>query len=185
MVSLPARGSGIIPEAVSPAHVCDRIDLILLDALQDDLPIVSRPWKAIADRLDISETEVLDRMKKMEGLGIIRGFSPVLESRPMGLHAATLVALHVPEARREEIAAVISGYDEVSHNFCRDHYYSLWFTVAAQDSAGVRRVLDEILHRTGIPASDMLDLPTRKKIKIDVRFFFLPAQHEENNRGPD
>ena len=29
--------------------------------------------------------------------GIIRGISPVLESRPLGLHAATLVALRVPE----------------------------------------------------------------------------------------
>jgi len=115
-------------------------------------------------------------MKKLEKSGILRGISPVLESRQMGLHAATLVALHVPEERLEEIAAVISSFAEVSHNFQRDHYYSLWFTIAAQNTDGIQRVLDEILHRAGIPASDALDLRTIKKIKIDVRFSFLPAQ---------
>ena len=156
----------------------DQTDLAILNALQDDLPLVSRPWKAIADRLGITETEMIDRMKKLEEAGIIRGISPVLESRSLGLHAATLVALHVPEERLDEIAAIISSYAEVSHNFQRDHYYSLWFTIAAQNEEGIQRVLDEILQQTGIPASDVLDLPTTKKIKIDVRFSFLPAQHQ-------
>ena len=50
--------------------------------------------KAIADHLNISETEMIDRMKNLEESGIIRGISPVLESCSLGLHAATLVALH-------------------------------------------------------------------------------------------
>jgi DNA-binding Lrp family transcriptional regulator len=163
----------------------DQTDLAILNALQDDLPLVSRPWKAIADLLGISETGMLDRLKNLEDAGIIRGISPILESRPLGLHAATLVALHVPEERVDEIAAVISSYSEVSHNFQRDHYYSLWFTIAAQNRDGIKNVLDEILHRTGIPATDVLDLPTTKKIKIDVRFSFVPAQIREITDGPD
>ena len=86
----------------------DHTDLAILNALQDDLPLVTRPWKAIADRLGITETEILGRMKKLEKAGIIRGISPVLESRSLGLHAATLVALNVPEERVDEIAALIS-----------------------------------------------------------------------------
>ena len=163
----------------------DKTDLAILNALQDDLPLVSRPWKTIADRLNITETEIICRTKNLEDAGIIRGISPVLESRSLGLHAATLVALHVPEKRLDEIAAVISSYAEVSHNFQRDHYYSLWFTIAAQNEEGIQRVLHEILQQTGIPASDVLDLPTTKKIKINVRFSFLPAQHQERNFGPD
>jgi DNA-binding Lrp family transcriptional regulator len=163
----------------------DPTDLHILDALQDDIPLVSRPWKTIADHLNITETEIICRMKNLEEAGIIRGISPVLESRSIGLHAATLVALHVPKERLDEIAAVISSYAEVSHNFQRDHYYSLWFTIAAQNEEGIQRVLHGILQQTGIPASDVLDLPTTKKIKINVRFFFLPAQQQERNFGPD
>ena len=176
---LRTHGSGTIIGTMQP----DRTDLAILNALQDELPLVSRPWRTIADRLNITETGLIARMKNLEEAGIIRGISPVLESRPLGLHAATLVALHVPEGRVDEIAAVISSYVEVSHNFQRDHYYSLWFTIAAENEEGIRRVLDGILQQTGIPASDVLDLPTTRKIKINVRFSFLPAQ--EYNFGRD
>ena len=163
----------------------DQTDLAILNALQDDLPLVSRPWKAIADRIAITETGILGRMKRMEEAGIIRGISPVLESHHLGLHAATLVALRVPEERVDEIAAIISSYPEVSHNFRRDHEYSVWFTIAAQNGEGIQRVLNEILDRPVISASDALDLPTVKKIKIDVRFSFLPAQSREVPHGSD
>ena len=163
----------------------DQTDLAILNALQDDLPLVSRPWNTIAGRLGLQETEILGRMQRLEEAGIIRGISPVLESRHLGLHAATLVALRVPEERVDEIASIISSYPEVSHNFQRDHYYSLWFTIAAQDGEGIQRVLHEILDRAGTPQSDALDLPTVKKIKIDVRFSFLPAQSGEGPHGSD
>jgi DNA-binding Lrp family transcriptional regulator len=165
--------------------VLDQTDLAILNALQDDLPLVSRPWEAIAKRVGITETEIISRMGTLKDTGIIRGISPVLESRSLGLHAATLVALHVPEERVDEVAAVISSYPEVSHNFKRDHYYTLWFTIAAQNGEGIRNVLNEILQRTGIPEPDVLNLPTIKKIKIDVRFSFLPAHIRENTDGPD
>jgi DNA-binding Lrp family transcriptional regulator len=166
-------------------YVPDQIDLALLDALQDDLPLVSRLWNVIAERVGITESEILRRMKTLEEAGIIRGISPVLESRHLGLHAATLVALQVPEERMDEIAAMVSRYPEVSHNFRRDHSYSLWFTIAARDGEGIRRVLNEILQKTGIPVTDVLDLPTVKKIKIDVRFSLIPAQSREITHGPD
>jgi len=163
----------------------DATDLAILNCLQDDLPLVSRPWNTIAERLGIMETEILGRMQRLVEAGIIRGISPVLESRHLGLHTATLVALRVPEDRVNEIAAIISSYPEVSHNFRRDHSYSLWFTIAAQNRDALQRVLKEILERTGVPASDALDLPTVKKIKIDVRFSFLPAQSREVSYGSD
>jgi DNA-binding Lrp family transcriptional regulator len=159
--------------------------MAILNVLQEDLPLVSRPWNTIAGRLGITETEILSRMQRLEEAGIIRGISPVLESRHLGLYAATLVALLVPEERVDDIAAIISRYPEVSHNFRRDHSYSLWFTITAQSREEIQRVLHEILDRTGISASDALDLPTVKKIKIDVRFSFSPAQFREITHGSD
>ncbi|MCK9581630.1 MAG: AsnC family transcriptional regulator [Methanoregula sp.] len=163
----------------------DETDLRILTALQDDIPLEARPWKAIADRLAISEAAMLARIQRMKNAGIIRGISPVLESHRLGLHAATLVALHVPDGRVDAIAALINNYPEVSHNFQRDHYYSLWFTIAAEDGKGIRRVLDDIRSRTGISPEDILNLPTEKKIKIDVRFRFVPVRPGEVPDGRD
>ena len=161
----------------------DRTDLYILDALQDDIPLVSRPFAAIAQRLGIPEQVLLDRLKRLQDEGIVRGISPILESRRMGLSAATLIALHLPEERIHEIAAIISRYPEVSHNFRRDHYYALWFTLSGKNEEDMQRVLTEILIRTGIPDKDVLNLPTVRKLKVDVRFSFLNDEEKEDNFG--
>jgi len=156
----------------------DMVDRHILDVLQDDIPLVPRPFAAIARRLKIPEQVLLDRLQRLQDEGIVRGISPVLESRHMGLSAATLVALHVPEERIREIAAIISSYPEVSHNFRRDHNYALWFTLSAKNEEDIRRVLREIVRRTGIPETDVLNLPTVRKLKVDVRFSFLSDERE-------
>jgi DNA-binding Lrp family transcriptional regulator len=168
---------------MSTPFLPDEMDLAILSALQDDFPLVSRPWKTIADRLGISESDMLVRMKKMAEAKIIRGISPVLESRHLGLHAATLIALRVPVERLEEVAAIVSSYPEVSHNFERDHVWSLWFTIAAQDRESLKGILNDILERTRIPARDALDLPTINRIKIDVRFSFISEKQQEITDG--
>ncbi|MDD4568177.1 MAG: radical SAM protein [Methanoculleus chikugoensis] len=158
----------------------DRTDLAILDALQDDLPLVPRPWADIAARLELAEDEVLSRMQRLAAAGILRNVSPGFESRRFGLAAATLVALRVPEGRVREVAEVVSTYPEVSHNFRRDHPYNLWFTLAAPTEGRLSAVLADILARTGIPEEDGLDLPTVRAYKIDVRF---PLSGEEGFRG--
>jgi siroheme decarboxylase len=161
----------------------DTTDLHILDALQDDIPLVRRPFAAIAQRLGIPEQVLLDRLKRLQEEGIVRGISPTLESRHMGLAAATLIALHVTEERVHEIAAIISSYPEVSHNFRRDHYYALWFTLSGKNEEAIQSVLAEILQRTGIPDTDVLNLPTVRKLKVNVRFSFLNDEKREVRFG--
>jgi DNA-binding Lrp family transcriptional regulator len=99
--------------------------------------------------------------------------------------AATLVALRVPKSRVSGIARIISSYPEVSHNYRRDHAYSIWFTLAAPTAGRIGEVLAEILGRTGISPEDVLNLPTLQKYKIDVRFSCCPDNGEAENHGPD
>lgn len=153
-----------------PEPSADDLDLRILDALQGDIPLVPRPWEAVAARLGIPEAVLLERLGRLSREGIVRGISPVIESHHMGITAATLVALPVPEEEIRRVAAVISRYPEVSHNFRRDHRYSLWFTLSAKDEESLRELLHDILERTGFSRDDILDLPTVQRIKIDVRF---------------
>jgi DNA-binding Lrp family transcriptional regulator len=167
-------------------HTCpDPVDLYILDALQDDIPLVPRPFTTIAQRLGIPERDFLERLKRLHMMGIVRGISPTIESRHMGLAAATLVALHVPDERIREIADIINSYPGVSHNFRRDHYYTIWFTLTGKNKEDIEHVLAEILRRTGIPDTDVMDLPTVKKLKVDVRFSFFNKRGQEGIIGPD
>jgi AdoMet-dependent heme synthase len=150
----------------------DRADLALLDALQDDFPLVSRPFDAIAGLLDLPVGEVMSRLNRLQELGIIRGISPVLESRRLGLSATTLVALRVPDERIPAIARQINACPEVSHHYRRDHAYPLWFTIAGKDETRIREIVQEIREQSGLDEQDILELPTVKRFKIDVRFSF-------------
>ena len=161
------------------SRAVDRTDLALLECLQDNLPLVPRPWLGVAERLGIAEDDLLERLRRLTEAGIVRGISPVLESRQLGLSAATLVAFQVPEDRIDEVAAVVSSCPEVSHNFRRDDPYNLWFTITAKDREAIDSVLDRILEKTGIQKANVLDLPTVRRVKIDVRFRFRQAAGKE------
>jgi len=158
----------------------DTLDLNILDELQQDIPFVARPFAAIASRLNIPEPLLLERLKYLYEKGVIRGISPIIESRALGITAATLVALPVPAERIHGVAELINQYPEVSHNFQRDHQYSLWFTLSAENEGALEKILTGILTRTGFSRDDCLDLPTVKKIKIDVRFPLAPGKKEDS-----
>ncbi len=168
---------------MNDATHADTLDLDILNAVQQDIPCVPRPWAAIASRLGIPESELLERLGQLCRAGIVRGISPIIESGPLGLTAATLVALPIPEERIREVADFISRYPEVSHNFRRNHRYSLWFTLSAKDEEALRKILDEMLLQTGFAEDDILNLPTIRKIKIDVRFP-LATNHRGGSDGP-
>ncbi len=152
----------------------DQIDLLILDALQDDLPLTPRPWKEIGDQIELSEEECLERICRLKEIGIIRNISPVLESRKFGLNAGSLIAFHIPEERIDKVAAIINSYPEVSHNYRRDHYYSIWFTIAGRTGEEIELILSDIQKRAGISDEDMISLPTIRSYKIDVRFHCIP-----------
>jgi DNA-binding Lrp family transcriptional regulator len=152
----------------------DTLDRQLLEVLQDDFPLAPRPWREIGDRIGIPEGEVLRRVRRLTGEGIMLTVSPVLESARIGLAASTLVGMRVPPDRVDRFASIINREPGVSHNYLRDHDYNLWFTLAAPDGADLRRTVEEIAARTGVSPADLLDLPAVRRFKIGVRFRFSP-----------
>jgi siroheme decarboxylase len=156
---------------ISPST--DQIDLILLNALQEDIPLVPRPWDNIGEEIGITGEEVLARLNRMANIGILRGIAPTLESAKRKAGVSTLIATQVPEEKITDIAALVNGYPEVSHNFRRKNEYNLWFTLAAESEARIDEIISDILNRTGIQLDATLNLKTVRRYKIDVKFPLL------------
>jgi len=148
----------------------DKIDEELLQLTQDEFPITKRPWAQLGSKLNITEEETLLRLKRLCNQGVIRKIGPILNAKKIGLKASTLVAMKVPEDRIEHVANIINEYESVSHNYQREHEYNLWFTVRTSDEKKLRRTIEEMKRRTEIPDANVLDLPTLRVFKIDVRF---------------
>ena len=171
----PPAGRG---DTINPDNEVDRIDLLILDALQDDLPLVPKPWKLIADGIGISELECIKRISRLIEGDIIRNISPIFESRRFGLRAGTLIALSVPEDQVYQVVEIINSYPEISHNYRRDHHYNIWFTISGRNEEENDSISCEICRRAGISQENMIALPTIRSYKIDVRFSCIPEEEE-------
>lgn len=139
----------------------------VLEATQRGLPLVERPFRAIADDLGVTEDEVLATLQDAAREGLMREFSVFLDPRRLG-YASTLACMTVPPERVDEVAALLAEMPEVTHNYLRHHEYNLWFTVIAPSREAVQRLLDGIAARTG--CGPIHNLPAERMFKIRVAF---------------
>ncbi len=152
----------------------DEMDKKILDIIQTDFPISSRPYQDIGSRVGITEAEALSRVRILEQKGIIRRIGANFQSRKLGWHS-TLCAASVPENRLEEFVAEVNRHPGVTHNYLRQHNHNVWFTYIAPSEEDISRALADITAKTGI---EILNLPAERMFKIQVDF---PMQNEDKN----
>lgn len=142
-----------------------QLDCELLNAYQHDFPLVSNPYAAIAAELGVEEAAVMESLNRLQAAGAISRIGAVVAPHKAGW--STLAALKVPAEDFEKVAAIVSGFDEVNHNYEREHMFNLWFVVTASSVEGVKKVLADIERQTGL---SVLDLPLEKAYHIDLGF---------------
>lgn len=145
----------------------DQTDKKILNRIQSQFPIQSRPFKGLGEELDLSEKEVLERIGKLKEQGYIRHLGPLFDPRAIG-YASTLCAMEVPPERIEEAAGIINSYPEVTHNYLRDHQYNIWFTLIAQGQERIEKIIEQIKEKTGV--EEILNLPAEHFFKLKVEF---------------
>jgi DNA-binding Lrp family transcriptional regulator len=143
----------------------DELDHRLLDGFQRDFPLQPRPYAALAGELGCSEDEVLARLGSLRDEGVVSRVGAVIAPQRAGW--STLAAMRVPPAHLEEVAAVVSSYPEVNHNYEREHELNLWFVVAAPTRTRVAQVLSDIVYRTSL---EVVDLPLEEAYRLDLGF---------------
>lgn len=144
----------------------DPLDIALLDELQTGLPLESRPFLVVGQKLGLSEDEVVSRLRALLEAGAINRIGPVLSATAMG-GKRTLAAMSVPGERLQEVASYVNAFPAVSHNYEREHAYNLWFVISSADPAEVDAVLSAIRKRTGLP---VMELPALEEYFLGVRF---------------
>ena len=143
----------------------DALDRELLDAYQHGFPLTPRPFAAIAAALGSDEATIIERFGQLQASGCISRVGAVVAPHHTGW--STLAAMAVPEDRLEAVAAMVSAYPEVNHNYQREHRLNLWFVVTGMDRKTVETVLAEIEARAGIA---VLDLPMLEAYRLDLGF---------------
>ncbi|MTE01908.1 Lrp/AsnC family transcriptional regulator [Paracoccus sp. YIM 132242] len=159
----------------------DCLDTRLLDDFQRDLPLVSRPFAAMADILRTTEADVLDRLTRLQDWGRISRVGATC--RPNTAGVSTLAALAIPEARIEDVAAIVGAEPGVNHSYLREDRWNLWFVATAPSEANLAASLARIEGAAGLP---VLSLPLVRPFNIDLGFRLRgPRQPLAPDRAPD
>ena len=169
----------------------DRTDRAVVNAYQGGFPVVERPFEpaaaALRDRdVDVTAAELLDRVRTLDDEGVLTRFGALINAAEIG-GAATLVAMHAPEERFEEIAETVNAHREVAHNYRREHpHLNMWFVVSVADADEIDRVLGEIEAETG---QETYNLPKQREFRVEAKFLLdgpLPDGDVDcSGLGPD
>jgi DNA-binding Lrp family transcriptional regulator len=134
-----------------PEVTIDETDRAILNRIQSDFPITSRPYRTISEELGLPENEVLKRILRLKESGIIRRIGGNFKPEKLGF-VSTLCAAKVPENKIPIFTEVVNRYPGV----------------IAPSMDEINANLKQIADETGI--NEILNLPATKVFKIKAEF---------------
>jgi len=145
----------------------DDTDRAIVNRIQSDFPVASRPYLAVAQELDLEEDEVIRRITRLKKSGIIRRIGANFVPGKLGF-VSTLCAARVPKKKIALFSKTVNRYPGVTHNYRRDHEFNIWFTFIAESMEQIEIYLKEIASETGV--TEILNLPATKVYKLKAQF---------------
>ena len=140
-------------------------DALLIRRLHGDFPLSDTPFADLAQELGLSESEVLDRLRRMLDDGTLSRFGPLFQIERAG-GQFVLAAMQVPEDRFDAVAAQVNALPEVAHNYRREHRFNMWFVLACTSPEEARSACARIEAATGL---HVFAFPKEKEFFVELR----------------
>ena len=137
----------------------------LLNDFQRNFPLSPLPFEHIAKILNTSTEIVIEKLKELQAKGAVSRVGPVFSPNTVGV--STLAAMAVPVDKLEQVAEQVNAYEQVNHNYEREHSFNLWFVATADNQDTLQNTLKSIEKQTGYK---VLSLPLLKEYHIDLGF---------------
>lgn len=114
------------PPSTLPLQSVDEIDRAIIVATQGGLPLVARPYHAIAESLQLDPEDVMARMRRLQSVGVIRRLGVVPNHYALGYRANGMSVWDVPDAQVDALGAAVGAFEFVSHCYCRPRRLPQW-----------------------------------------------------------
>ena len=137
------------PDTRSNVVPLDPVDRKIINGLQGGFPISDHPFADAAARLDLTEQELIDRVKNLCDRGLLSRFGPMINAERMGGDVC-LAAMAVPEGDFERVGGLVNAHPEIAHNYARDHPLNMWFVLSVERRERIAEVIAEIEKETGL-----------------------------------
>ena len=123
-------------------------------AVQDDVPLESRPFEVLAKKVGISEEEFIKKVQEFLDKGYIRRFGAAIRHRKAGITANGMGVWIVPDNDRERVGNIMATFKEVSHCYERPTFegwpYNLFTMIHGRTKQDCYEVAKKISEAAGI-----------------------------------
>ena len=108
------------------APLLEVVDRRILIACQAGLPLVERPYHALAGTVGIAPDELMQRVQSLLARGVIRRIGAVPNHYKLGYRANGMTVWDVADERVTELGARVGALPFVSHCYRRPRHLPLW-----------------------------------------------------------
>lgn len=128
---------------------------LLVSAIADGLPLVSRPFAEIGNRIGMDEDAVIQFLARMVDTGIIKRFGLIVRHHELGYRANAMTVWDIPDDRVAEVGRRFGAADFVTLCYRRprrlpDWPYNLFCMVHGRERETVLDQVDQLARSMGL-----------------------------------
>jgi DNA-binding Lrp family transcriptional regulator len=132
----------------------DDLDRSIIRATQEGLPLVPRPWHAVAEQVGAEPDEVMARVRAMQDDGIVRRVGVVPNHYALGYRFNGMTVWNVADEDVEAAGQALTALSFVSHCYQRPRFlpdwpYNLFAMIHARDEHTANGLVDQLAQALG------------------------------------
>lgn len=148
----------------------DTTDRGILAAIEQGLPLDSRPYATVAANLGLTEDEVIERLATMEERGIVKRLGLVVRHQELGYRANAMVVWDVPDAAVDRIGESMVGRPGVTLCYRRPRRppvwpYNLYCMIHGRERAAVEAQIAALVADCDLAGYPMATLFSTRRFK--------------------
>jgi DNA-binding Lrp family transcriptional regulator len=171
--ALAAAAQAVEPMELEPIELSDA-DVATIRATQGPMPVADEPYAPAAERLGVSQEEVLRRLEDLRERGGLRRVAAILFHRRAGFSANGMGVWKVPAGEELDYGRRMAAYRGISHCYQRPTYpdwpYSVFTMAHGRSREECDAILESIAEETGISERATLYSSTEFK-KVRMLYF--------------
>ncbi|HEY3315632.1 MAG TPA: AsnC family transcriptional regulator [Bacillota bacterium] len=158
------------------------LDRRIIAALQGDIPLVPRPFDAIAESLGLDPEVIIERLRRFGGRGWLRRVAATLYHRRAGFVANAMAVWQVDPAAADQAGRVLAAFPQVSHCYLRppgrSWPYNLYAMIHGRTAEECRRAAAEMTAAI-VPLDHRLLFSTREFKKTSPVYYAEAREHQK------
>lgn len=132
----------------------DEKDIELLKLAQDGVELTARPYQKMAQALNLTEEEVIDRLLAMQEGGVVRRFAATIGHRALGIVANAMIAWKADQQCLVRAGELFAAAEEVTHCYeradCPDWPYNLYTMVHSKNREDCLKIAERLSRQSEI-----------------------------------